>query len=281
MPLYRFPLPLFSSLPRLQSLLSQSRNTASSLRLSCYPTSPHTACHNLSARMASTSRREQPPWTCPPAPLAGVSLPPLKIYNSLTRKKETFVPIDPSGKKVTWYCCGPTVYDAGHLGHARNYVTTDVLRRVMRDYFGFDVKFVQNVTDVDDKVGSGGGSELWGWGKATKKKYSLLRKPSSRLSSALARSICWTNSLPRTRPLPPRLSGPLPPLGQPTSTPKSPVTPIKVPSPPKASRRGPKSRTRTLHPSYPKKKRAGTTLRPRPPRRRLPSTRMLLSSRCI
>lgn len=106
--------------------------------------------------MASTSRREQPPWTCPPAPAAGVSLPPLKIYNSLTRKKETFVPIDPGGKKVTWYCCGPTVYDAGHLGHARNYVTTDVLRRIMRDYFGFDVKFVQNVTDVDDKVGESG-----------------------------------------------------------------------------------------------------------------------------
>lgn len=65
------------------------------------------------------------------------------------------MPIDPGGKKVTWYCCGPTVYDAGHLGHARNYVTTDVLRRIMRDYFGFDVKFVQNVTDVDDKVGGG------------------------------------------------------------------------------------------------------------------------------
>lgn len=74
------------------------------------------------------------------------------------------MPIDPGGKKVTWYCCGPTVYDAGHLGHARNYVTTDVLRRIMRDYFGFDVKFVQNVTDVDDKVGGGVISESRGGG---------------------------------------------------------------------------------------------------------------------
>ncbi|RDB28024.1 Cysteine--tRNA ligase [Hypsizygus marmoreus] len=48
--------------------------------------------------------------------------------------------------------CGPTVYDASHLGHARNYVTTDILRRIMRDYFGYEVIFVQNVTDVDDKI---------------------------------------------------------------------------------------------------------------------------------
>lgn len=55
-------------------------------------------------------------------------------------------------KKLTWYCCGPTVYDAGHMGHARNFVTTDVLRRILRDYFGYDVVFVQNVTDIDDKI---------------------------------------------------------------------------------------------------------------------------------
>lgn len=56
------------------------------------------------------------------------------------------------GWKVTWYTCGPTVYGDAHLGHARNYVTTDILRRVMRDYFKFDVKFVMNITDVDDKA---------------------------------------------------------------------------------------------------------------------------------
>ena len=76
----------------------------------------------------------------------------LWVFNSLGRKKAKFVPLDPRGKKVTWYCCGPTVYDAGHLGHARNYVTTDILRRIMRDYFGYNVEFVMNITDVDDKV---------------------------------------------------------------------------------------------------------------------------------
>lgn len=81
-----------------------------------------------------------------------LTIPPLKLYNSLTRSKSPFVPLDKNGRKITWYCCGPTVYDAGHLGHARNYVTTDILRRIMRDYFQFDVTFVQNVTDVDDKV---------------------------------------------------------------------------------------------------------------------------------
>ncbi|KAF8476876.1 tRNA synthetases class I (C) catalytic domain-containing protein [Kalaharituber pfeilii] len=99
----------------------------------------------------STASRRQPPWT-KPTPADSATLPKLKIYNSLTRNKVPFVPLDPEGRKVTWYCCGPTVYDAGHLGHARNYVTTDILRRIMRDYFGFDVVFVQNVTDVDDKI---------------------------------------------------------------------------------------------------------------------------------
>jgi len=53
---------------------------------------------------------------------------------------------------VSWYVCGPTVYDHSHLGHARNYVSTDIIRRIMRDYFGYKVKFVMNITDVDDKV---------------------------------------------------------------------------------------------------------------------------------
>ncbi|OLL22403.1 putative cysteine--tRNA ligase [Neolecta irregularis DAH-3] len=61
-----------------------------------------------------------------------------------------FVPIDP--RRVSWYSCGPTVYDASHLGHARNYVTIDILRRITEDYFGYNVTFVQNVTDIDDKI---------------------------------------------------------------------------------------------------------------------------------
>ncbi|KAJ5104732.1 hypothetical protein NUU61_002079 [Penicillium alfredii] len=97
------------------------------------------------------STRQQPPWR-QPASHADAQLPPLKVWNSLTKSKTPFIPIDPAGKKVTWYACGPTVYDDAHLGHARNYVSTDIIRRIMRDYFKFDVNFVMNITDVDDKI---------------------------------------------------------------------------------------------------------------------------------
>ncbi|KAL2362902.1 hypothetical protein RJZ56_004193 [Blastomyces dermatitidis] len=104
-----------------------------------------------------STARQQPPWNQPkPHPESASRLPPLKIYNSLTRSKVPFVPLDPSGRTVTWYACGPTVYDDAHLGHARNYVSNDILRRIMRDYFKFDVKFIMNITDVDDKIISRG-----------------------------------------------------------------------------------------------------------------------------
>ena len=101
----------------------------------------------------TTAARQQPPWRQPTIhPEASSRLPPLKVWNSLTRTKTPFIPLDSEGKKVTWYACGPTVYDDAHLGHARNYVSTDIIRRIMRDYFKFDVNFIMNVTDVDDKV---------------------------------------------------------------------------------------------------------------------------------
>jgi cysteinyl-tRNA synthetase len=100
--------------------------------------------------MASASVRQQPAWAMPQT--THNLHPNLKIYNSLTRSKTPFVPIDREGKRVTWYACGPTVYDDAHLGHARNYVTTDIIRRLLRDYFHFDVNFVMNITDIDDKV---------------------------------------------------------------------------------------------------------------------------------
>jgi len=78
--------------------------------------------------------------------------PKLHIYNSLTRSKVPFYPIDPQGQRITMYCCGPTVYDAAHLGHARTYLQFDVMRRILRDILGYDVVFVMNVTDVDDKI---------------------------------------------------------------------------------------------------------------------------------
>ena len=75
----------------------------------------------------------------------------IKVYNSLKPGAPVpFTTIEPG--KVAWYACGPTVYDHSHLGHARNYVSTDIIRRILRDYYGFNVKFVMNFTDVDDKV---------------------------------------------------------------------------------------------------------------------------------
>ncbi len=53
---------------------------------------------------------------------------------------------------VSWYSCGPTVYDLSHMGHARNYVSTDVIRRILMHYFNLKVHFVMNITDVDDKI---------------------------------------------------------------------------------------------------------------------------------
>ncbi|KAL4787839.1 tRNA synthetases class I (C) catalytic domain-containing protein [Aspergillus varians] len=104
------------------------------------------------SRFMATAR-EQPAWRQPTAhPEAQSRLPSLKVYNSLTKSKTPFIPIDPQGKKVAWYACGPTVYDDAHLGHARNYVSTDIIRRIMRDYYKFDVHFVMNITDVDDKI---------------------------------------------------------------------------------------------------------------------------------
>lgn len=77
----------------------------------------------------------------------------LHLYNSLLDKKTIFVPRGgPDSKDVFWYCCGPTVYDSAHIGHARNYVTFDIIRRVLEDYFGYNVTYVMNVTDVDDKI---------------------------------------------------------------------------------------------------------------------------------
>ena len=109
----------------------------------------------FSRRNFATSCRmavRQPPWRQPPAADPEADLPPLKIYNSLTRSKTPFIPLKWKFREVSWYVCGPTVYDDSHLGHARNYVTTDILRRILRDYFKFKVNFVMNITDVDDKV---------------------------------------------------------------------------------------------------------------------------------
>lgn len=73
----------------------------------------------------------------------------MKIYNTLTRKKEEFVPLDPN--EIKMYVCGPTVYNYIHIGNARPFVVFDTMRKYL-EYRGEHVKFVQNFTDVDDKI---------------------------------------------------------------------------------------------------------------------------------
>jgi cysteinyl-tRNA synthetase len=73
----------------------------------------------------------------------------IKFYNTLTKKKEEFKPIN--DKTVKMYVCGPTVYDYFHIGNARSFIMADVIRRYF-EYRGYDVKFIMNITDVDDKI---------------------------------------------------------------------------------------------------------------------------------
>ncbi|MBL1378058.1 cysteine--tRNA ligase [Zobellella iuensis] len=73
----------------------------------------------------------------------------LKIYNSLTRQKEQFTPLVPG--KVGMYVCGVTIYDLCHIGHGRTFVAFDVVTRYLR-YLGYDLTFVRNITDIDDKI---------------------------------------------------------------------------------------------------------------------------------
>ncbi len=75
----------------------------------------------------------------------------LRLYNTLTREKEHFAPIDP--QNVRMYVCGPTVYDYAHIGNARPVIVFDVLYRLLRHVYGADhVTYVRNITDVDDKI---------------------------------------------------------------------------------------------------------------------------------
>lgn len=73
----------------------------------------------------------------------------IRLYNSLNRKKEEFRPI--KEKKVQMFVCGPTVYNYSHLGHAKTYVQFDMIVKYLR-FRGFDVFYLQNITNIDDKI---------------------------------------------------------------------------------------------------------------------------------
>src|SRR5215813_5180317 len=75
----------------------------------------------------------------------------LRLYDTLTRDKRPFAPLDPA--RVRMYVCGPTVYDFAHIGNARPVIVFDVLFRLLRHLYGENhVTYVRNVTDVDDKI---------------------------------------------------------------------------------------------------------------------------------
>src|SRR5512144_1653832 len=73
----------------------------------------------------------------------------LRLFNTLSGQVETLVPLAPP--EVTFYTCGPTVYDRAHVGNFRSFVATDVLRRTLK-HLGYRVREVMNVTDVDDRI---------------------------------------------------------------------------------------------------------------------------------
>src|SRR6266516_5514717 len=75
----------------------------------------------------------------------------LRLFNTLTRSVGEFVPLDPAGKKVGMYCCGPTVHDFAHIGNFRTFVFADLVRRYL-EFKGYAVTHVMNITDVEDKI---------------------------------------------------------------------------------------------------------------------------------
>ncbi len=75
----------------------------------------------------------------------------LKLFNTLSRSVQEFSPLDPEGRKVGIYCCGPTVYDFAHIGNWRTFVFGDLVRRCL-EFKGYAVRQVMNITDVDDKI---------------------------------------------------------------------------------------------------------------------------------
>ena len=82
----------------------------------------------------------------------------MKIFNTMTRKKEELVPVHPGEVRI--YSCGPTVYNFFHVGNARPFIIFDTLRRYL-EYRGYKVTFVQNFTDIDDKMIKKANEEGW------------------------------------------------------------------------------------------------------------------------
>ena len=80
----------------------------------------------------------------------------ITIKNTLIHGKTSFPSTSSSSSSLksslNWYVCGPTVYDDSHLGHARTYINTDIIRRILTDYFKYEIHFAMGMTDIDDKI---------------------------------------------------------------------------------------------------------------------------------
>jgi cysteinyl-tRNA synthetase len=109
---------------------------------------------------------------------------PLTLYNTLTRRKEPFEPIDPTW--VGLYVCGPTVYDRAHIGNARAYVVFDLLYRLLRDTYGQGrVRYVRNITDIEDKINA-----------AARKNRESIAALTARTTTAFHEDLVALNTLP-------------------------------------------------------------------------------------
>jgi len=103
----------------------------------------------------------------------------LKIYNSLTRKKDIFEPLIPN--QVSLYACGITVYDYCHIGHARTTIAFDLITRFLR-YSGFSVKYIRNITDIDDKIIDRAQKNNEAWTTLTERFIAAMREDFSALN---------------------------------------------------------------------------------------------------
>jgi cysteinyl-tRNA synthetase len=118
----------------------------------------------------------------------------IKIYNTMTRRKEELVPREAG--RITMYVCGPTVYNYIHIGNARTFLNFDVIRRYL-EYSGFEVEFIQNITDVDDKIINKADEE----GVTPGDLADAYRRPSSWIWPTSASSLRpWRRAPPGTSP---------------------------------------------------------------------------------
>jgi cysteinyl-tRNA synthetase len=116
----------------------------------------------------------------------------LRLYDTLTREKRTFVPLDPLNVRL--YVCGPTVYDFAHIGNARPVIVFDVLFRLLRHLYGADhVTYVRNITDVDDKINDRAARDFPGMPL-----NEAIRKVTEKTAAQFASDVAALGSLPPT-----------------------------------------------------------------------------------